>query len=197
MTRIGNTKVEQPSGPVCWECGAFSAKPGQTRKVGHSTPGRYVSPPGPQTGQHLDEQHIRSSSSLSNLVWCENYGLEASQIWICIQLLPLTIHSIPSHGSLYFYLLCCVCSVVYASATPWTVAHQAHLSKGFSRHEYWSGLPFPSSGSLPNPRIQFVSLGLLHWQVDSLPLVPPGKPLHWLAICKRTGLVKSSIGMEI
>ena len=39
-------------------------------------------------------------------------------------------------------------------ATPWTVACQAPLSMGFSRQEYWSGLPFPSLGDLPNPRIE-------------------------------------------
>ena len=38
--------------------------------------------------------------------------------------------------------------------TPWTVAHQAPLSMGFSRQEYWSGLPFPSPGDLPNPAIE-------------------------------------------
>ena len=36
-------------------------------------------------------------------------------------------------------------------ATPWTVAYQVLLSVGFSRQEYWSGLPFPSPGDLPNP----------------------------------------------
>ena len=36
---------------------------------------------------------------------------------------------------------------------PWTVAHQAPLSMGFSRQEYWSGLPFPSPGDLPDPGI--------------------------------------------
>ena len=41
-----------------------------------------------------------------------------------------------------------------------------------SRQEYWSGLPFPPPGDLPNPRIKPTSLCLLHWQVDSLPLVP-------------------------
>ena len=40
------------------------------------------------------------------------------------------------------------------SATPWTVALQAPLSMGFSRQEYWSGLPFPSPGDLPNPGIK-------------------------------------------
>ena len=39
-------------------------------------------------------------------------------------------------------------------ATPWTVAYQAPPSVGFSRQEYWSGLPFPSPGDLPNPRIE-------------------------------------------
>ena len=38
-------------------------------------------------------------------------------------------------------------------ATPWTVARQAHLSVGFPRREYWSGLPFPFPGDLPNPGI--------------------------------------------
>ena len=39
-------------------------------------------------------------------------------------------------------------------ATPWTVARQAPLSMGFSRQEYWSGLPFPSPGDLPDPGIE-------------------------------------------
>ena len=39
-------------------------------------------------------------------------------------------------------------------ATPWTVAHQAPPSMGFSRQEYWGGLPFPSPGDLPNPGIE-------------------------------------------
>ena len=40
------------------------------------------------------------------------------------------------------------------SATTWTVAHQAPLSMGFSRQEYWSGLPFPTPRDLPNPGIE-------------------------------------------
>ena len=50
-------------------------------------------------------------------------------------------------------------------ATPWTVACQALLSMGFSR-QYWSGLPFPSPGDLPDPRIESGSPAL---QADSLP----------------------------
>ena len=45
-------------------------------------------------------------------------------------------------------------SHVLLFAAPWTVAHQAPLFMGFSRQEYWSGLPFPSPGDLPNPGIK-------------------------------------------
>ena len=50
-------------------------------------------------------------------------------------------------------------------ATPWTIACQAPLSMGFSRHEYWSRLPFPSAGDLPDPGIKPKSPAL---QADSL-----------------------------
>ena len=59
--------------------------------------------------------------------------------------------------------------------TPWTVAHQAPPSMEFSRQEYWSGLPFPSPGDLPNPGIEPGSPAL---QTDALPSEPPGKPMH-------------------
>ena len=59
-------------------------------------------------------------------------------------------------------------------ATPWTVAYQAPPSLGFSRQEYWSGLPFPSPGDLPDPRIKPRSLAM---QVDSFLSEPPGKPM--------------------
>ena len=61
-------------------------------------------------------------------------------------------------------------------AAPWTVACQALLSIEISRQDYWSKLPFPTQGDLPDPGIKLSLLHLLHWQVDSLPLVPPGKP---------------------
>ena len=57
-------------------------------------------------------------------------------------------------------------------ATLWTVAHQAPLSMGFSRQEYWSGLPFPSPGDLPNLGIKPRSPAL---QADALTSEPPGK----------------------
>ena len=49
-------------------------------------------------------------------------------------------------------------SCVQLFATPWTVAHQASLSMGFPRQEYWSELPFPSPGALPDPGIEPASL---------------------------------------
>ena len=53
-------------------------------------------------------------------------------------------------------LSCFSCARLFA--TPWTVAYQAPLSLGFSRQEYWSGLPCPSPGDLPNPGIEAGSL---------------------------------------
>ena len=68
------------------------------------------------------------------------------------------------------------CSVVSDSAIPWTVVSQASLSMGFSRQEYWSGLPFPSPGDLPDPGIEPSSPAL---QADALPSEPPGNITHW------------------
>ena len=66
------------------------------------------------------------------------------------------------------------CSVLSNSfVTPWTVAHQAPLSMGFSRQEYWSGLPCPPPANLPNPGIEPRSPTL---QMNSLLSEPPGKP---------------------
>ena len=57
------------------------------------------------------------------------------------------------------------------------VAHQAPLSLGFPRQEYWSGLPFPFPGDLPDPGMELRSLA---WsQADSLPTEPPGKSPRW------------------
>ena len=58
--------------------------------------------------------------------------------------------------------------------TPWTLAHQASLSMGFPREEYWSGLSFPSPGDLPDPGVKLTSPPAL--QADSLPSEPLGKP---------------------
>ena len=81
-------------------------------------------------------------------------------------------------GSALFTLFLVVCrvssSVTSDSAIPWTVAHQAPLSMGFPRQEYWSGLPFPSPGDPPDPGIKPRSPAL---QADSLPLSHRGSPI--------------------
>ena len=66
------------------------------------------------------------------------------------------------------------CSVIQSCLTRWTVAHQAPLSKGLSRQEYWSRLPFPPSGELPDPGIKPMSLVSPALQADSLPLSHQG-----------------------
>ena len=73
-------------------------------------------------------------------------------------------------------LLSCMCVYLVAQscptlATPRTVAHQTPLSMGILQ-EYWSGLPYPLPGDLPNPGIEPSSPSLL---ADSLPSEPPGK----------------------
>ena len=105
------------------------------------------------------------------------------------------------------HMLLCVCllscfSRVWLFATLWTVACQIRLSMGFSRQEYWSGLPCPPPGIFPTSYvscigrqvlpISYVScigrranphlLCLLHWQASSLPLAPPRKPTYCCTI---------------
>ena len=76
----------------------------------------------------------------------------------CIETLCVNVQSL-SHVRLF--------------VTPQTVAHQAPLSMGFSRQEYWSRLPFPSPGDLPNLGIE---PGSPASQADALPSEPPWKP---------------------
>ena len=74
-----------------------------------------------------------------------------------------------------FQVVCmCPCELSCVFATPWTIAHHAPLSMEFSRQDYWSGLPFPSPGDLPNPGIEPRSPAL---QADALTSEPPGKPI--------------------
>ena len=68
-------------------------------------------------------------------------------------------------------------------ATPWTVACQAPPSMEFSSQEYWSGLPFPSPGDLPNIEPRSPAL-----QADALPSAPPGNPSQQRSPQKPWGL---------
>ena len=72
-------------------------------------------------------------------------------------------------------MMLCVLSCVRLFVTPWTVARQAPLSVGFSRQEYWSGLPCPPPGHLLDPGIKPTSLAPPALQVDAS-AEPPGKP---------------------
>ena len=92
--------------------------------------------------------------------------------------LELTIWDVLSHFSRVRLLV-----------SPWTIARKAPLSMGFSRQEYWSGLPLPFLGDLPNPGIELSSPAL---QADSLPSEPPGKPTVWDANKKLIYRVVSS-----
>ena len=72
-------------------------------------------------------------------------------------------------------------------ATPWAVACQTSLSMGFSRQEYWSGLPFLSPGDLPDPGIEPRSPAL---QADSLPIELRGQPVKKLMHINECSMVQ-------
>ena len=84
------------------------------------------------------------------------------------------------HYGKCFQHVCCVCvralSHVWPFATLWTVAHQTPLSMGFSRQEYWSGLPFPSPGDLPNPEMEPASPVSPALAGGFFTAEPPGSP---------------------
>ena len=81
----------------------------------------------------------------------------------------------PSHNPLYVVCVLSRFSHVQLFATVWTVAHQAPLSVGFSRQEYWSGLPCPPPGEFPDPGIKWGSPAL---QAHCLSAELPRKPCH-------------------
>ena len=84
---------------------------------------------------------------------------------------------------IYIYIYTHTLSVISDFAIPWTVVHQAPLSMGFSREEYWSELLFPSPGHLPHPGIEPGSPAL---KADSLTTEPPERLLSsvaWVQFC--------------
>ena len=88
--------------------------------------------------------------------------------------------AVPSLG----VTLCCAESLsrVRLFVTPWTVTRQAPLSMGFSRQEYWRGVPYPPPGGLPDPEIEPRSPAL---QADSLPSEKP-EQMHLCSFQKST-----------
>ena len=74
---------------------------------------------------------------------------------------------------------CCWVAPLCLLATPWTVAHQAPLSMGFSRQEYWSGLPCPPPGDLPHTGMETTSPALAGGIFTT---EPPGKPIFYYSL---------------
>ena len=103
----------------------------------------------------------------------ENVGRPCSEglfSWECI-CSPITSLQVPAYVMTRSEVKSL--SRAWLFVTPWTVAYQVPLAMGCSRQEYWSGLPSPSPGDLPDPGIEPGSPAL---QADALPSEPPGKP---------------------
>ena len=99
-----------------------------------------------------------------------NCGLSGG--WLCL------IHlCVPGHGHSVEAVCALLLSLVQLFMTSGMVAHQALLSMGFFRQEYWSGLPHPLQGIIPTQGLNPCLSCLLPWQADSLPLAPLGNPL--------------------
>ena len=107
----------------------------------------------------------RESHGLKSLVGSGPQGLKE---WDVTEQLSTRSHpSFHCVSQTLLLLLLCHFSRVRVCVTPWTAAHQAPQSLGFSRQEHWSGLSFPSPGDLPNQGIKPSDLHLLqflHWQ---------------------------------
>ena len=91
-------------------------------------------------------------------------------------------------------------SHVQICVTPWTVAHQAPRSMGFSWHEYWGGLPCPPLGDLPHPRIEPMSLIAPALAGMFFTVEPLGSPQYCtnnpLKIIEISIIVRINIGFE-
>ena len=117
-------------------------------------------------------------SILSPSVTIDSAPITTNQVFLLpLRSTPSLVHCIPACMLSHF-------SHARPFETPWTVAQQAPLSIGFSRQEYWSGLPCPPSGDLQTRNLTCVSYVYMYRQAGSLPLVPPGnaKPLLLLLL---------------
>ena len=107
--------------------------------------------------------------------WENSIQLLLGTLWLLF--LPLSVSELSVYWSGFVYIVCvCVCVCVWLLSgdwfivIPWTAARQAPLSVGFSRQEYWSGLPCPAPGDLPDPGIKPRSPDV---QADYFPSEPP------------------------
>ena len=109
-------------------------------------------------------------------------GCACFRFGVCLAVLPSTHYRTwVQAGAVYTTKVgACVlsCRSPVRLFSPWTIAHEAPLSLGFSRQEYWSGLQCPPPGDPPHPGTKPVSLMSPALAGGSLPPVPPGKPLY-------------------
>ena len=105
----------------------------------------------PRTSANVRSGGLRLALSAKDKGWHTSSGISLTTVAVFVQSL----------------------SCVWLSANPWTVALQASPSVGFSRQEYWSGLPFPSPGDLSNPGVETESPALAGRFFTA---EPPGKP---------------------
>ena len=116
---------------------------------------------------------LGSSEVIASKKCCASRSVVSNSLWLKDCSPPCSsIHGI-LQARILEWVKAKLFSPVWLFATPWTVAHQAPPSMGFSRQEYWSRLPFPSPGDLPNPGIEPRSPAL---QADALTSEPPGNP---------------------
>ena len=118
-------------------------------------------------GKHLKCPSIEDMLNYIASVWWS--GMQPPKVWLFN--FPKGF-SLKNWCSVSVYVCLCVCSLMLWDSGD-CIACQAPLSMEFSRQEYWTGLPFPTSGDLPNPGIKPMSPAL---QADSLPSNLPGKP---------------------
>ena len=98
------------------------------------------------------------------------------------------------------YCVCVKLNYVPLFVTPWTVAHQAPQSMGFPRQEYWSGLPYPPPGDLPDSGIEIASLVFPVLAGRFFTTAPSGKPTVILQNTKKINLpaiVLSQVSVEV
>ena len=137
----------------------------------------------PHSSSHRDT--LRLLFGLQNPVIVEKFN---GEVYSEKMLLFMEAHSLGKSGfavfarmTLSIYCIQHACMLSHFSCvqlfeTLWTVGHKAPLSMGFFRQEYWSGLPCPPSGDLPDLGIEPVSPASPALQMDSLPTEPLGKP---------------------
>ena len=130
-------------------------------------------------------QKTNLTVTLENKLWLPNLWFPGKEYNMNLGLTDTHYH-IQNRQTTKIYLqhlLSHFSHVQLCAATLWTVAHQVPLSMGFSRQEYWSGLPCPSPGDLPNPGIQPMSFMSPALAGRFFTTNPHGKPLIYTYIC--------------